>query len=150
MEVMKVRNIAKSFGGLAVLQDVSFDLRRAKRLPLLARTAPGKLLSSISSAGCLGLLPAASHFLGHDLTKLTPNGRVALGLSRSFQVSSLFPGLSVFENMLMALFGLQRSRYQMSVRLWATRRTTPGRRSSWKDADLWLAKDTPVQRAGPW
>ena len=96
-----------------MLQDVSFDLKSGEKVALIGPNGAGKTTFLNILSGLLRPTSGSMHFLGRDLTKLTPNGRVALGLSRSFQISSLFPGLSVFENMLMALFGLQKRRYQM-------------------------------------
>jgi len=144
MEVMEVRNIAKNFGGLSVLQDVSFDLRAGEKAALIGPNGAGKTTFLNILSGLLRPTSGSMHFLGRDLTKLTPNGRVALGLSRSFQISSLFSGLSVFENMLMALFGLQRRRYQMFRSFTGYEENNARARELLKGADLWLAKDTPV------
>ena len=145
MEVMEVRNIAKSFGGLAVLQDVSFALKAGEKVALIGPNGAGKTTFINVLSGLLRPTSGSMHFLGRDLTKLTPNSRVALGLSRSFQISSLFPGLSVFENMLMALFGLQTSRYQMFRSFTGYEHNNARAEELLKDADLWLAKDTPVR-----
>ena len=143
-EVMEVRNVAKTSAVLPCCKTSPLTCKQARRQPLSARTAPGKPPSLISSPDCLGLLPAAS-LSGHDLTKLTPNGRVALGVSRSFQISSLFPGLSVFESMLMAPFGLQREPLSDRPRSFSSYEENNARASELLEgADLWLAKDTPV------
>ena len=141
---MEVRNIAKSFGGLAVLQDVSFDLKAGEKVALIGPNGAGKTTFINILSGLLRPTSGSMHFLGRDLTKLPPNSRVALGLSRSFQISSLFPGLSVFENMLMALFGLQKSRYQMFRSFTDYEHNNARARELLTGADLWLAKDTPV------
>jgi branched-chain amino acid transport system ATP-binding protein len=144
MEVMKVRNVAKHFGGLTVLQDVSFDLGAGEKAALIGPNGAGKTTFLNILSGLLRPTSGSISFLGYDLAKLTPNGRVALGLSRSFQVSSLFPGLSVFENMLMALFGLQRSRYQMVRSFLSYRENNARAQELLEGADLWIAKDAPV------
>src|SRR5208283_2539868 len=144
MEVMKVRNVAKNFGGLTVLQDVSFDLEAGEKAALIGPNGAGKTTFLNILSGLLRPTSGSISFLGHDLAKLTPNGRVALGLSRSFQVSSLFPGLSVFENMLMALFGLQRSRYQMVRSFLSYKENNARAQELLEGADLWIARDTPV------
>ncbi len=143
-EIMKVRNIAKNFGGLAVLQDVSFDLKAGERVALIGPNGAGKTTFINILSGLLRPSSGSIHFLGRDMAKLTPNGRVALGLSRSFQVSSLFAGLSVFENALMALFALQKSRYQMFCSFMSYEENNSRAREILEEADLWNRKETAV------
>ena len=113
MEVLKIRNVAKNFGGLNVLEDVSFDLMAGERVALIGPNGAGKTTLINILNGLLNPSTGSITLLGDNVTKSPPYSRVALGLARSFQISSLFPGLSLFENVLMALKGVQRSRYQM-------------------------------------
>ena len=150
MEVMEVRNIAKSFGGLAVLQDVSFDLKSGERVALIGPNGAGKTTFINILSGLLRPTSGSMHFLGRDLTKLTPNRRVALGVSRSFQISSLFPGLSVFENMLMALFGLQKSRYQMFRSFTGYEQNNARAKELLEGRRLVACERYARERSGPW
>ncbi len=113
MEVMKIKNIAKSYGGLKVLQDVSFRLESGEKVALIGPNGAGKTTLVNVLSGLLSPTSGTISFLGRDVTGLPPYERVGLGLARSFQVSSLFPALTLFSNVLMALYGVQRSRYQM-------------------------------------
>jgi branched-chain amino acid transport system ATP-binding protein len=141
MEVMKVRSVAKNFGGLSVLQDVSFDLNAGERVALIGPNGAGKTTFINILNGLLRPTSGNIYFLGRDVTKLAPYDRVALGLSRSFQISSLFPALSIFENVLMALFGLQRSRYQMFRLFKGYEKNNRRARELLEGIDLWGMKD---------
>jgi branched-chain amino acid transport system ATP-binding protein len=113
MEVMKVKSLAKSFGGLSVLTDVSFELKAGEKVALIGPNGAGKTTLINVLNGLLSPSKGTIHLLGKNVTKRPPYDRVGLGLARSFQVSSLFPGLSLFENVLMALTGVQKTRYRM-------------------------------------
>lgn len=144
MEVMKVRNIGKSFGGLKVLQDVSFSLEAGERVALIGPNGAGKTTLINVLSGLLHPTSGSITLLGQDITKLPPYDRVALGLARSFQISSLFPALSLFSNVLMALYGVQKSRYQM-IRCFTSYRDNNQRvQELLENIDLWDKKDMPV------
>jgi branched-chain amino acid transport system ATP-binding protein len=144
MEVMKVRNIGKSFGGLKVLQDVSFSLKAGERVALIGPNGAGKTTLINVLSGLLHPTSGSITFLGQDITKLPPYDRVALGLGRSFQISSLFPALSLFSNVLMALYGVQKSRYQM-IRCFTSYQDNNQRvQELLENIDLWDKKDMPV------
>jgi branched-chain amino acid transport system ATP-binding protein len=78
------------------------------------------------------------------VTKAPPYERVALGLARSFQVSSLFPALSLFSNVLMALYGVQKSRYQMVRHFTGYQSNNERAQALLQGIDLWDKKDLPV------
>jgi branched-chain amino acid transport system ATP-binding protein len=144
MEVMKVRNIGKSFGGLMVLQDVSFSLKAGERVALIGPNGAGKTTLINILSGLLHPTSGSITLLGQDITKLPPYDRVALGLARSFQISSLFPALSLFSNVLMALYGVQKSRYQM-IRCFTSYQDNNQRvQELLENIDLWDKKDMPV------
>lgn len=117
MDALRVDNISKNFGGLQVLTDVSFALRQGERWALIGPNGAGKttLLNILS-----GVLPATSGkiLLGdQDVTRLPPYERLKQGLSRSFQLNTLFPKLTVMENVLLALNGKNSLRRQLFHRI---------------------------------
>ena len=113
MSILKVQDLTKSFGGLKVLTGVSFDLEKGERLALIGPNGAGKstLLNAIG-----GQSPATSghiDFSGNEITFLAPNKRLHKGLGRSFQVNNLFWHLTVLENVLLALYGAEKSHFHM-------------------------------------
>jgi len=145
MEVMRVKNVAKSFGGLKVLQDVSFSLRAGERVALIGPNGAGKTTLVNVLSGLLNPTSGSISLLGHDVTKLPPYERVALGLARSFQISSLFPALSLFSNVLMALYGVQNSRYHMFHSFAGSRENNRRAQALLQSIDLWGKKDLLVR-----
>jgi len=115
--VLEVENVSQSYGGLKVLDGVSFSLEAGVKAALIGPNGAGKttMINILS-----GLLPCQSgriNILGQEVTKMPPNSRVARGLARSFQLNTLFPNLSLLTNVLLAIQGIQPTRFQMFRRL---------------------------------
>lgn len=100
--VMQVRNLSIAFGGLRAVDDVTFDVARHRITTVIGPNGAGKstLFNLISGA----LKPHAGQILidGVDMTGLPPERSKAAGLSRSFQITNLFPELTVAENLRLA------------------------------------------------
>jgi branched-chain amino acid transport system ATP-binding protein len=100
---LRVEGLEKRYGGVTAVDDVSFDLRVGEVLGLIGPNGAGKtsLFDLISGFQ----LPDGGtvNFLGTDITNLSPEERARLGLVRRFQDAKLFPALTVFETMLVAL-----------------------------------------------
>jgi branched-chain amino acid transport system ATP-binding protein len=96
--ILELHDVNKSFGGVAVLRDVGLRLRPGERRGLIGPNGAGKttLINLISG----GLEPDAGNILfhGRPITSLPPHRRNRLGIGRSFQILSLFAGMTVLEN----------------------------------------------------
>ena len=145
MEVLKIRNVAKSFGGLQVLQDVSFSLNAGEKVALIGPNGAGKTTLVNVLSGLLNPTSGSITLLGRDVTKLPPYDRVALGLARSFQVSSLFPALSLFSNVLMALYGVQKTRYELFRSFTGYPDNNQRAQELLESVHLWDKKEVPVR-----
>jgi branched-chain amino acid transport system ATP-binding protein len=113
MSVLEVENLAKDFGGLKVLHDVSFALEAGEKLALIGPNGAGKttLLNVIG-----GQLPASGGnvtLTGKRITSLPANKRLHLGVGRSYQVNNLFFEMTILDNVLLALYGRERSHFHM-------------------------------------
>lgn len=109
MAVLEVRDLSKNFGGLQVLTDVSFSLKAGEKLALIGPNGAGKT-TLINVIG--GQLPASGGEVildGRPITRLSPDKRLHLGLGRSYQVNNLFFELSILDNILLALYGAERT-----------------------------------------
>jgi branched-chain amino acid transport system ATP-binding protein len=100
---LEIRNLQKSFGALRVANDISLALPRGARHALIGPNGAGKttLVNLIT-----GRIPASSgHVLldGEEITSLSQAGRTRRGIARTFQVNQLFRGLSVLENVYLAI-----------------------------------------------
>ena len=102
MSLLSIQNLVKRFGALTATDHVSLEVEQGEIHALIGPNGAGKstLVHLIS-----GLLPADGGSLkldGAELIGLPPHQRVAAGLSRCFQITSIFPKLTVAENLLLA------------------------------------------------
>jgi ABC-type branched-subunit amino acid transport system ATPase component len=100
---LDVRNLNRSFGALHVTRDVDLTLARGARHALIGPNGAGKttLVNLITGA----LKPSSGHVLldGAEITNLSQAERARRGLARTFQINQLFRGLTVLENICMAI-----------------------------------------------
>jgi branched-chain amino acid transport system ATP-binding protein len=111
--VLELRGLSKSFGGLRAVHDVTLRIMRGDRKAIIGPNGAGKttLFNLIT-----GIFPASSGqvlLFGQDITSWPSHRRTALGMARTFQVTSLFPRLTVLDNVLLAIQGLRRSKFVM-------------------------------------
>ncbi|MEW6667303.1 MAG: ABC transporter ATP-binding protein [Thermodesulfobacteriota bacterium] len=144
-DVLETRNVAKHFGGLEVLRDVSFTLSEGERVALIGPNGAGKTTLINVLNGLTAPTSGSIHLLGNDVTRSPAHARVALGLSRSFQVNSLLPALSLFENVLMALYGVQKRRYEMFRSFTGHEDNNQRARKLLESIALWEKADMPVR-----
>ncbi|KAB0586024.1 ABC transporter ATP-binding protein [Comamonas kerstersii] len=103
MSLLSIENLVKRFGALTATDHVSLQVEQGEIHALIGPNGAGKstLVHLIS-----GLLPADGGSLkldGQELIHLAPHQRVAAGLSRCFQITSIFGQLTVAENLLLAV-----------------------------------------------
>jgi branched-chain amino acid transport system ATP-binding protein len=111
--VLELRGLCKSFGGLQATRSVSLRIMPGDRKAIIGPNGAGKttLFNLIT-----GIFPSTSGqvlLFGKDVTKWQSHQRTALGMARTFQVTSLFPKLSVLDNVLLAIKGLRPTKFVM-------------------------------------
>ncbi|MDR7426186.1 MAG: ABC transporter ATP-binding protein [Armatimonadota bacterium] len=100
--------VSKYFGGLHALEGVSLVVRRGERRAIIGPNGAGKTTLFNLITGELPVTAGRVVLFGRDITRLPPHRRCGLGLGRTFQITNLFPTLSVLENVLLALLGTRR------------------------------------------
>lgn len=100
---LAVEHVRRQFGGLHVLEDVSFRADAGHILALIGPNGAGKTTLFNIIAGALA--PSAGRVLldGRDVTRMKPSARCRLGIARTFQIPEPFAALSVRENVEVAL-----------------------------------------------
>jgi branched-chain amino acid transport system ATP-binding protein len=101
--LLETRALNKSFGGLAATRNVNFALEQGARHALIGPNGAGKTTFVNLLTGVLA--PSSGQVLlkGEDITTLEQADRVKLGIARTFQINRLFRGLSVLENVYIAV-----------------------------------------------
>ena len=100
---LETRGLCKSFGALAVANEIDFRLARGARHALIGPNGAGKTSFVNLVTGVLEASSGRVFLGGHDVTSLSQAQRVKRGLARTFQINQLFRGLSVLENVTLAV-----------------------------------------------
>ncbi len=120
--LLSVKNLSIHFGGLKAVNDVSFDLRRGEILGLLGPNGAGKTTCFNAISGVYA--PTAGEILlsGHRTNGTPPHQMAKLGVGRTFQIVHPFSGLTVLDNVIVALGGdSYRGNFLRSFSSWCTR-----------------------------
>jgi branched-chain amino acid transport system ATP-binding protein len=110
---LSLKGVTKSFGGLRAIDGVSLDVKGGERRAIIGPNGAGKTTLFHLICGELSPSDGAIFLFGAEVTKLPIHKRIALGISRTFQVTNLFPELTVLENLLLAAQGTDRAKYVM-------------------------------------
>src|SRR5579859_6685991 len=99
MNLLEVQNVTKSFGSLVAVSGVSLNVEPGELRAVIGPNGAGKttFFNLVS-----GMLPPSSGriiFDGEDITELLPARRVWRGMARTFQITEIFPELTVRENL---------------------------------------------------
>lgn len=108
--VLEVRSIAKQFGGLAALADVSFDVRQGELVGLVGPNGAGKSTLFNIIAGVFPPSAGTIRLDGHDITRLSSHALARRGIARTFQLVTLFGEQTALENVLQGLHRHRRAR----------------------------------------
>jgi len=108
---LQLQGVGRRFGALAAVGDVSLAVARGERRAVLGPNGAGK--TTLFNLICGDFPPTTGRVLlfGEDITALRPHHRARRGVGRTYQTSLLFTGLSVEENLLVALRGARPGRF---------------------------------------
>ncbi|HVL35417.1 MAG TPA: ABC transporter ATP-binding protein [Burkholderiales bacterium] len=104
MNALEVRGASKRFGGLKVIDDLSFAVAPGERLGLIGPNGAGKTTVFNLITGVYPLDEGAVFLEGRDLAGVASRRRIRLGLARTFQNIRLMPHLTVIENVMITQY----------------------------------------------
>jgi branched-chain amino acid transport system ATP-binding protein len=113
VEALVVNRLSKDFGGVSAVRNVSFRVEAGEHMAIIGPNGAGKTTLFNLLGGQLAPTSGSIRFLGQDITHLPEYHRIHLGMSRSFQIASLFLKLSILQNTRLALQGIKPSRYSI-------------------------------------
>ena len=108
---LELRGVTRMFGALAALTDVTITVRPGERRAVLGSNGAGKTTLFNCITGDFPPSSGTIRFFGEDVTHFPPYERIRRGLRRTYQISALFPGLTVQDNVYLACCGVSRGRF---------------------------------------
>ena len=102
MNVLEIDNVTKRFGNLVAVRNVSLNVAQGELCAIIGPNGAGKTTFFNLISGFFPPTSGTITFDGRDITKLATHERVARGMARTFQITEIFPELTVFENVRIA------------------------------------------------
>ncbi|MFI4903547.1 MAG: ABC transporter ATP-binding protein [Burkholderiales bacterium] len=99
MSLLDVQNVSRHFGSLVAVDGVSMTVQEGELRAVIGPNGAGKTTFFNLISGFFPPTSGRIVFDGNDITPLLPHQRVALGMARTFQITEIFPELSVRENL---------------------------------------------------
>jgi branched-chain amino acid transport system ATP-binding protein len=146
--VLRLAGVTRRYGGVRAVDDVSLEVGHGERHVIIGPNGAGKttlfkLISRLErvSAGRIELF-------GTDITRMAPHRVARLGLARTYQITKVFPQLAALENVMLAVQGLQRSKFRMLRPAMRQRSVVAKARATLERVGLSEAEDVPAAALG--
>ena len=111
--ILRLRGVGRRFGGVHAVRDVDLEIRPGERRAILGPNGAGKTTLFNVISGEFGPTSGSIELFGRDVTSEPGRKRARLGLSRTFQTSKLFLGLTVEDNLYLAVLGARDGHLRM-------------------------------------
>ncbi len=108
MKALSARDVSLHFGGVQALKNVSLELEQGERRLIIGPNGAGKTTFFNVISGTLRASAGVVEVYGTNINALPPYQRARLGIARTFQIINVFKGLSVLDNLLLALQARER------------------------------------------
>jgi branched-chain amino acid transport system ATP-binding protein len=105
MKPLTIEGLSKSFGGLHAVSDVSFSVDAGERVVIIGPNGAGKTTLFNLITGVLPPTEGKIYLFGEDVTQMPSHRRTHRGIARTFQITNLFPELTLQENLVLAVMG---------------------------------------------
>jgi len=145
MEALKVDRLSKNFGGLWVLEGVSFSMEVGEHLAVIGPNGAGKTTMLNLLTGELPPTAGRVYFWGQEVTHMPIHRRIHLGLARSLQIPAPFSTLTVLTTVLLAVQGTKPARFDVFRPLGAHHDLVASARRLLEITDLWERRSDLVQ-----
>lgn len=145
MEALRVESLKKEFGGLQAVHSISLNVTKGEHLAIIGPNGAGKSTLFNLLGGQLKPTSGNVFFEGRDITEMSPYHRAHMGIARTFQILNLLKDLTVIENMLLALQGTRRSRFQLIRPIKSYRQLFLQAETLLNSMDLWDRRDDIVR-----
>jgi branched-chain amino acid transport system ATP-binding protein len=110
---VECRELTKRFGGLEAVSKIDLRVFAGERRAIIGPNGAGKTTLFRLISGEFPATSGAISLFGRDITGIPCHRRTALGLGRTFQITNLFPTMTVVDNLVTAALGLRRTKFSM-------------------------------------
>jgi branched-chain amino acid transport system ATP-binding protein len=141
---LSLRNVSKAFGQMQIIRGVNLDIARGERHAIIGPNGAGKTTLFNLISGRFRLSTGEILLDGARIDGMPPHKINRMGLSRSFQITSIFHRLSVFENLRCALLWGMGYRYSFWTPLWRQRELNAKTNMMLDELGLGTRRDTPA------
>src|ERR671932_600476 len=111
--ILRLRGVGRRFGGVRAVRDVDLEVRPGERRAILGPNGAGKTTLFNLISGEFAPSSGTVELFGADVTRMPARRRARMGLSRTFQTSRLFLGLSVEDNLYLAVLGVHDGHFRL-------------------------------------
>jgi branched-chain amino acid transport system ATP-binding protein len=136
--MLELQNVSKHFGGLSVVQDLSFTVSRSSRTAMIGPNGAGKTTVFNLISGLYALDSGKILFDGNDIAAVPSRRRIGVGIARNFQNVRLMPHLTALENVMVGQHSRSTglSGHLQPINLWPNNRWRAEARAALADAGL--------------
>lgn len=112
-KILELEQVSVSFGALRAVDGVTLSVAEGQRRAIIGPNGAGKTTLFNAIAGIIPTSGGTVKFAGEDMTRYPTHRRAALGIARTFQITNLFAGLTVEENVRLAVRGRSRRKFSL-------------------------------------
>jgi branched-chain amino acid transport system ATP-binding protein len=143
--VLRTQKLTKRFGGLVAVDHVDLALERGRVHAIIGPNGAGKTTLFNVITGVLAATSGQVLLFGNDVTRHATYRRTAAGMARTFQITALFPKLTVLDNVLLAVQGLSPMKFVMWRRLSSYRDVHYQARTLLEQVGYWDRRDVEIR-----
>ena len=136
VSLLETRALSRHFGGLKAVEGVDFALQKGEIRALIGPNGAGKTTFVSMLCGRIGASSGQVFFKGQDVTALPAHKRIQMGMAYTFQITSVFADLSVYENVALAVQARLPGKGLMAATLAALKRVGLAERAEQRAGDL--------------
>ena len=101
--LLSTHGLSRNFGGMKAVQNVDLTLEQGQIRALIGPNGAGKTTLVSMLCGRIKASSGSIHFQGQDVTTMPAHKRIAMGMAYTFQITSIFGNLTVYENVALAV-----------------------------------------------
>ena len=146
VETLRLEGVGKTFGRVRAVHDVTLSAFSGTRKVILGPNGAGKTTLFNLITGVYKPSAGDIYLFGNKVTGRASHARTRMSLGRTFQVTNLFPSLTVMDNVRLGVMGVQRKKYVMHVPVTRLDDVNDRCRNLLEMAGLWDERDTQVAK----